>query len=72
MTAKPDVPLDVVPELKARKPDMPMVPAFVEATIKAPLDVAMDCPEIIEIAPPDSVEVSPAIIDKTPADSIVP
>jgi hypothetical protein len=49
MTAEPDVPLDVVPVLKAREPDMPMVPAFVEATIKTPLDVAVDCPEIIEI-----------------------
>ena len=72
MTAEPDVPLDVVPVLKAREPDMPMVPAFVEATIKTPLDVAVDCPEIIEIVPPDTVEVSPAITDKTSADSTVP
>ena len=72
MNTEPLVPDDVVPDENTSEPEAPSVPAFVEAIITRPLDVAVGTPEFKEILPPEVDEESPAIAKSTPEDSTVP
>jgi hypothetical protein len=48
----PELPLEVVPELKFNPPETPLSPAFAVLILNTPLDFDTPYPEIIEIAPP--------------------
>ena len=48
------------------------MPALVDAIKIEPLDVAVGCPEITEIVPPEVLDESPAKTERSPADSTVP
>ena len=72
ISTDPLVPDDVVPVEKESDPDMPIVPALVDEIVREPLDVAVVCPEIREIVPPDVLDESPATRERSPADSTVP
>ena len=49
---EPDDPLDAVPELKAKEPLRPLLPALIDRMVIEPLLVAPPYPDVIVIYPP--------------------
>jgi hypothetical protein len=72
METEPLVPLLDVPELKTSTPLTPVSPALADATVIAPLDVAIPSPLVTPMEPPVWTVLCPEVTVTIPPDPLIP